>query len=289
LQGWSEIHLRDFAVANDPARLSSDAQTRFVSGMMTTKAGVLFRGSDPISLDLSSQIYLGQERSRASLEPISANIDFPAIFLVQLPRYLSHDLFRDGILSGKLSISEMLRHPKISGDLQLINGKLTGAALSATAASGRLVFNGKTASLDFANIGTHDVDLSVRGEVDFTDPEAVAIKVSAIPPIADLTPRTKIDCIAGINLMSAPQTGGGFPMIDRLNFRGSAFRSDWTVTLDENMGSPSLGALDKSSATRTFQFCGGAEPGEEMLVLGSEPRPPRLPPSSRPQKRARRR
>jgi len=285
LQGWSEMHLRDFAVGNDPAHLSSDAQTRFVSGMMTTKAGFLFHGSDPISLDLSSQIYLGQERSRAALEPISANIDFPAIFLVQLPLYLSHDLFRDGILSGKMSISETLRHPKISGDLQLINGKLIGTLLPAIVASARLAFNGKTASLDFANINTRDVDLSVRGEVDFSDLEAVAIKVSGIQPIADLTSRTEIDCIAGISLMSAPQTEAAFPMIDRLDFRGSAFRSDWTVTLRENINGQSFGALDKSDATRTFQFCRGAQPDEEMLVLGCEPRP-HFSPIVRPQKRA---
>src|SRR5437879_5446451 len=288
LQGWSEVHLRDFAVANDPPRLSSDAQTRFVSGMMTTKAGILFRASDPISLDLSSQIYLGQERRRAALGPISANIDFPAIFLVQLPRYLSHDFFRDGILSGKVLISETLRHPKISGDLQLINGKFTGTPLDATAASGRLVFNGKTASLDFANISTHDVDLSVRGEIDFSDLEAVAIKVSGIQPIIDLTPRAEIDCIAGINFMSAPQTEVAFPMIDRLDFSGSAFRSDWTVTLRENINGRSFGALDKSDATRTFQFCRGAQPDEEMLVLGCEPRP-HCSHIVRPQKRAKNR
>jgi hypothetical protein len=288
LQGWSEMHLRDFAVANDPARLSSDAQTRFASGMMTTKAGFLFRGGDPISLDLGSQIYLGHERSRAALEPISANIDLPAIFLVQLPRYLSHDLFRDGILSGKMSISETLRYPKISGDLQLINGKLIGTSLPAITASGRVAFNGKTASLDFANISTHDVDLSLRGEVDFSDPEALAVKVSGIQPMVDLTPRAKIDCIAGINFMSAPQAGTVFPMVDRLDFRGSAFRSDWRVTLSENINGRSFGALDKSDATRTFQFCRGAQPDEEMLVLGSEPRL-HFPLTVRPRKRAKHR
>lgn len=286
LQGWSEIHLRDFAVGKDPARLSGDAQTRFVSGMMTTKAGFLFRSSDPISLDLSSQIYLGQERSRAALEPISANIDLPAIFLAQLPRYLSHDLFRDGILSGKLLISETLRHPKVSGDLQLINGKLTGPPLPATAASGRLVFNGTTASLDFANINTRDVDLSVHGEVDFSDLEAVAIKVSGIQPMVDVTPRGEVDCIAGVNLLPAPQTKATFPMIDRLDFRGSAFRSDWTVTLSENINGRSFGSLDKSDATRTFPFCRGAQPDEQMLVLGCEPH---LPSTLRPKKRVRHR
>jgi hypothetical protein len=254
--------------------------------MMTTKAGFLFPGGDPISLDLSSQIYLGQERTRAALEPISANIDLPAIFLVQLPRYLSHDLFRDGILSGKLLISETLRHPKVSGDLQLINGKLTAPPLPATVASGRLVFDGKTASLDFANINTRDVDLSVHGEVDFSDLEAVAIKVSGIQPMVDVTPRGEVDCIAGINLLPVPQTKAAFPMIDRLDFRGSAFRSDWTVILSESINGRSFGSLDKSDATRTFQFCRGAQPDEQMLVLGCAPH---LPSTLRPQKRVRHR
>lgn len=60
-------------------------------------------------------------------------------------------------------------------------------------------------------------------------------------------------------------------MVDRLDFRGSAFRSDWTVTLSENINGRSFGALDKSDATRTLQFCRGAQPDEEMLVLGCEP------------------
>jgi len=88
--------------------------------------------------------------------------------------------------------------------------------------------------------------------------------------------------------MSAPQTEVAFPMIDRLDFSGSAFRSDWTVTLRENINGRSFGALDKSDATRTFQFCRGAQPDEEMLVLGCEPRP-HFSPIVRPQKPAKHR
>jgi len=56
LQGWSEMHLRDFAMAHDLSPASADAETRFVSGMMKTKAVFLFPGSDPVSVDLGTQI-----------------------------------------------------------------------------------------------------------------------------------------------------------------------------------------------------------------------------------------
>jgi hypothetical protein len=77
-------------------------------------------------------------------------------------------------------------------------------------------------------------------------------------------------------------------MIDRLDFSGSAFRSDWTVTLSEDINGRSFGEMDKSGATRTFQFCRGAQPDEEILVLGCAPRPHFLP-SVRPQKRGKHR
>jgi hypothetical protein len=272
LQGWSEMQLRDLVLAHDQLPVSSDAQMRFVSGMMKTKAAFLFRGSDPVSLDLASQIYLGQERNRAAIEPISAEFDFPAIFLAKLPRYLSRDLFGDGILSGKISVSETLRHPKISGDLQLINGKLTGMPLHAAAASGRLVFNGKSASLNFANVSTNEVDLSLRGEIDFTNLDALTINVSGSKPIVDMTPRGRIDCLGGLQLLPAPAPEMVFPGIDQLTFRGSAFRSDWMVTLNESMFGQPFGALDNRNATRTFQFCPGAQSNQEMLLLGCEPR-----------------
>jgi hypothetical protein len=61
---------------------------------------------------------------------------------------------------------------------------------------------------------------------------------------------------------------------------------DWTVTLSESINGRSFGSLDKSDATRTFQFCRGAQPDEQMLVLGCAPH---LPSTLRPQKRVRHR
>jgi hypothetical protein len=267
LQGWSELQLHDFAIPNDTRRVSGDAQTRFVSGMMNTKATVLLRNSDPILLNLNSQIYLGRERDRASLEPIAVEIDFPAIFLPQLPRYLSSDAFSDGILSGKMSISETPCHPKILGDVQLINGKFAFPGLPITRASGRLVFKGKTASLDFANLSANETDLSLHGDVDFRDPDDLSIRVSPSEPMVALSSNERVDCVSGLQLLPVPATEM-LPAVERLTFRGSAFRSDWMVRLDENMNGRPFGPLANLAATRTFQFCSDAQESEEMLLLG---------------------
>ena len=56
--------------------------------------------------------------------------------------------------------------------MQLVNGKLSassGVWFSLTEASSRIVFEGDRARLEFFNAATKDVDLSLRGEVDFKD------------------------------------------------------------------------------------------------------------------------
>src|SRR4029077_8279419 len=189
------------------------------------------------------------------------------------PHFLSHDLFSNGILSGQISISETLRHPTVSGDLELINGELlpTVTRAGANGCSGWIIFIGKSASLDVANISTRDADVSLRGEIDFTDLNALAINVSGSAPMFDMTSRTGIDCVRGIQLLSTPATETMFPKIEELTFHGSIFRPDWTVTLKESMGRQPFGGLVNPDATRTLLFCTGVQPHQETLLLGCEP------------------
>jgi hypothetical protein len=285
LQGWGEIHLRDFAMENDPARISADAQTRLTAGTMNTKAGVQFRGSDPASCDLSAPIRLGKERNSLPLQPIAANIDFPKIFLARLPRYLSRDLFRDGILSGRIAFSETLQHPKVLGDMQLTKGKLGNTPLHATETSGHLTFKGVTASIDSANLGTDDVDLPFHGEIDFQDTQAVAIRLTGLDPIIDLTPRGGPDCVAGIKVMPIPAVETPLLMIQTLEFRGSVFAPNWIVTLRESVNAEPPTVSNKADTPRIFHFCGGTQTNEQMLVLSCKPRKPPPAPTARPHKR----
>jgi hypothetical protein len=284
LQGWGELHLRDVAVPNDPARVSADAQTRLTAGTMNTKGAVQFPGCDPVSCDISSPIRLGKERNKAPPEPMAANIDFPKILLGRLPHYLSHDLFRDGILSGKLSISETLHHPKISGSLQLTKGQLGNTPLHATEASGRITFKGDTASIDSASVSAKDADLSLRGEIDFRDTENVMISLAGVRPLFALTPAGVFKCVSEITFVpfSGSQTSGA--SVDEIQLFGSLFSPDWVGALSRRRSSSTSGQIDENWP---FEFCSDHSAQHETLVFASESVRPIATP--RPRKRAKHR
>jgi hypothetical protein len=285
LQGWGETHLRDFAVENDLAPVSADVETRLTAGTVIIKAGVQFQGSDAISCDASAPIRLGKERSGGTLEAITANVSFPKIFLGGLPRYLSGDMFLDGILSGRTALSETFRHPKILGEIQLTNGKLGNTPLHATDASGHLTFKGTTASIDSANLGINDVDLSVRGEINFQDMQAVAVRLTGLEPIFDLTPRGGTDCVSGVDVMPVQAADVPLSVIQTLEFRGPVFAANWIVALSESVNGEPATASNKTDTPRTFHFCPGAEANQQTLVLGCQPRKPLPTPTPHPRKR----
>jgi hypothetical protein len=270
LQGWSEMHLHGFAISDDPVRCSANARTRLASGKLSAKADVTFPGCDPISLDLTSQILLGKERSRATLEPISAQLDFQTLLLARLPRYITHDWLRAGILTGKLTLGQTLSHPAISGDLQLIDGKLGETPLHASDVSGRLAFHGQTASLDFAHLITGNADLFLHGKIDFRDPENVSIHLNGIEPVLNLMPAEGGNCVDGLQLLPAPSGETTFPEIDQIELHGSIFRPNWFLTWTESLNGHPFGAMDQAGASRIFRLC--SEKGSRTLLLGGETR-----------------
>ena len=286
LQGSAEGHLRNFFFAGDPARLFADAEIQFSSGTMHLKTAATASGSDPVRFDGSLAVRLGKQRDLISDQPISATLDFPAIFLARLPHFLSHDLFREGILSGRLSMSETLRHPRMAGDLQLIEGKLGPRDLPMTEASGKLSFHGTNASIDFADVRTEDVDLSLQGGADFQNTDAVEINISGVGPVLDLTPREVAGCVGGIQLLPAPPSEISLPAIDEINLRGNALTGDWTIALSESRNGQSFGATDGANVIRIFRLCSSDQAEQEVLALGCEPR--RMPGIQR-RKRARHR
>src|SRR5205085_4158138 len=63
-----------------------------------------------------------------------------------LPRYITRLMFVDGLLTGRLVVSDSLRHPQIRGFTHVIDARLLGGASLSTA----VTFAGQTATVDFA-------------------------------------------------------------------------------------------------------------------------------------------
>ncbi len=288
LQGWADLHVRDLATANDAARLSGDAEVRFSSGTLNAKASAQCTGSSPITAEASLPVRLAA-RGTAGAEPFSADLNFPAVFLNRLPRYLSHDVFRDGILSGRLQMSQSLLHPAITGDCQLTNGKLGVTPLHLTEASGRLAFKGQTASIDFLNLGNAEIALSLHGELGFADLDALDLELTPNQALVDLTPRRGGDCVSEVKVTPLPTEQPIVARIDRVAFRGGLLGKPWTIALADHQAAPASRPAEAAAATRSFPWCAGGSGEGSILILGSEPQPRPKPEPSRPRRKSKRR
>ena len=242
------------------------------SSQWNTRGVIELPGSSPISFTANFPLPIGTTWTAFQMSPLSVSLDFPAILLATAPHFFHADILQDGILSGNISLSETLQHPRIAGDMQLVNGKVTASSNSlfnVTGASTRIMFDGNRASLEFLNVATKDVDLALRGEIDFEDTNDVTIRIAGATPIFDLMSRP-VDCVNKIEIVPAALPLA--PAATELEFRGAFFESDWNVSLKEEIGSQFSDVLLPDSALREFPLCFGTGPEAKTLLLGAIPR-----------------
>ena len=254
--------------------IPADVQATIDSGKWDVRGLIHMPKSSPISFTANFPLRIGTDWNAFRISPLNVTLNFPSIFLAKAPQFFHPQIFSDGILSGNISLSETLQHPHIDGDVQLMNGKLSGdgaGSVNLTEASGRIVFEGNRASIEFLNAATRDTDLSLRGEIDFQDTKKVTVKIDGAMPIFDLTPHP-IDCMGKIEFASVPFSLA--PAIAELQFSGALFQPNWTMGLKERTIAQSSDISDPNGVTREFPLCfSGASSERATLLLGSLPRP----------------
>jgi hypothetical protein len=255
---------------NNIKPVPADIQVKIDSSNWDARGTISLPDSSSINFTARFPFPIGTNWNAFLTFPLDVTLDFPSIFLANAPQFFHPEIFRDGILSGKLSLSDTLRHPRILGDVQLLNGRLENTSLNLTEASGRVTFDGFRASLDFFNAATKDFDLSFRGDIDFHDTNDLTVRIAASVPIFDLRPRT-IDCVNKIEIESVAETLA--PVISALELHGGLFRSDWTMNLKEPIGIQSNGALTLNETARKFSLCLETGVDKKPFVLGAHPRP----------------
>jgi hypothetical protein len=256
--------------------------TKISSGWWDTKAAFTLPGSSPVDLAAKFSLKIGQDWKTFLASPLEATIQFPAVVLASAPQFMHPAIFNEGILSGTISLSQNLEHPNITGEVQLLNGVLQGAPLDLTHASGRLTFSGDRGTLEFLNAATKDVDLSLKGEVDFRNSQDVAVRISSATPIFDTSTNIQ-DCVRRIEIVPVEVTLA--PTIEQIEFRGDLFGNSWKVALKEN-GTASTATI-ANQITREFHFCAETAAQGEALNVGLRPRPQLSPPRARKQGRRR--
>jgi hypothetical protein len=260
------------APGQKPAAVPVELQATIDSSRWDTQGFIHLPKSSPINFTATFALPIGTTWAAFQMAPVNISFDFPAIFLATAPRLLRSGNLEDGILSGNISFSETLQHPRLAGEVQLVNGKLSSGGdslLDAKEVSGRMIFEGTEASLGFLNIATKDVDLSLRGEIDFDDIYDVTIKLAGATPIFDLTSRP-IDCVDKIEIVAAALPLA--PAATELEFRGALFQSGWSVSLKEEVASqPSMVPMPDTTIRR-FPICRETGPEQQTLSLGALPR-----------------
>jgi hypothetical protein len=252
--------------------IPADVQVTIISNRWDACGVIRVPDSSPINFTVNFPWRIGTDWSAFQLSPLSVTVDFPAIFLGKTPQLFHPEIFQDGILSGSISLSQTLQHPRIVGDVQLVNGRLsdsTGAWFNLTEASSRIVFEGDRAGLEFFNAATKDVDVLIRGEIDFKDTSEITINITGATPIFDLTAHL-IDCVNKIQI--APAALPLAPAVGELEVRGGLFQSPWTISLHEDGSTPLFGVSNPAGLARNFPLCLGTGPEEKTLVLGAVPR-----------------
>jgi len=260
LQGNNEIHFRDFVLDGSPG-LIADVETRLALGMANFKAKAIARGSDPVKIECTLPLQLEKRDAEYALSsdgPLSASLNFPAIVLAKLPRYLSPGVFTRGILSGNIAIADSVHHPLITGTANLVDGQfLRGSTLSAG-----VTFKGRDATIDFVHLGEPPaLDVSAKGELDFSDLDNVRLRVFPTATIL-ATALAAEDCVSSIEFF--PGASGILParQIQELAFSGSAFSRSFTISF------PSPNDVDPP---QEFPFCPDGASGRMTLTLQISP------------------
>ena len=284
LDVWCE-DLRDYILSfrespgQNAGPIPVELQATIESSHWDTRGMIHLPKSSSISFTANFPLPIGTTWSGFQMSPLKVSLDFPAIFVGAAPQFFHSNVLQDGILSGKVSLSETLQHPHIAGDLQLVNGKLSASSNSLfnlMGASTRIIFDGNRASLEFLNVATKDVDLALRGEIDFEDTSHVVIRIAGATPIFDLMSRP-VDCVNKIEIVPAALPLA--PASTELEFRGAPLQSEWSVALKEDFSSRFADVSLPDSAAREFPLCFGTGPEEKTLLLGALPRPEAAPPA----------
>jgi hypothetical protein len=246
-------------------------QATIDSSQWDTRGVIHLPKSSPLSFTANFPLPIGMTWSAFQMSPINVWLDFPAVFLAAVPQLLHSNMLEDGILSGNISLSETLERPHIVGEVQLVNGKLASSDyfFNAIGASTLAIFDGNHASLEFLNLATREVDLALRGEIDFENTKRVVVRIAAATPLFDLMSRP-VDCVNKIEITPTALPLG--PAVRELEFRGPLLETGWSVSLKEEIDGQFSIAPMPDFAERVFPVCFGAGPEEKALLLGAIPR-----------------
>jgi hypothetical protein len=254
--------------AGAKAAIPVQLNIQVVASAWDTKASFTLPGSSPVELSAKFPLKLSEGWKTFLASPIEASLRFPTVVIASAPQLLHPAVFNEGILSGSISLTQNLERPNITGEIQLVNGVLQNAPLDLTHVSGRMIFAGDRATLEFLNATTKDVDLSLKADVDLHSTNDVIATISTTSQVFDATTSVQ-DCVRGIQISPIDVTLA--PIVREVELRGDLFGNNWKFGLKELAISSATATINPLD--REFHVCSGASPQGEVFTFAVHPRP----------------
>ena len=117
-------------------------------------------------------------------------------------------------------------------------------------------------------MATKDVEVALRGEIDFEEINAVVVRITGATPLFDLISRP-VDCINKIEIV--PVALPLAPAATELEFRGGLSEPGWSVSLKEQNAIQLFTSAPPEVTTRVFPLCFETGSEEKPLSLGAVP------------------
>ncbi|HLW35579.1 MAG TPA: hypothetical protein VKS98_07960 [Chthoniobacterales bacterium] len=257
-------------------------EAKISSGQWDAHAAFTLPGSSQVDVTAKFPLKLGEDWKAFLASPLDAQINFPTVVLASAPQVFHPAMFSEGIVSGAISWSQTLQHPHVSGDVQLVNAKLQNGPLDLTQASARISFDGDHGKIEFLNAATNDVEVSLRGDIDFHDLAQTKIDIFPSVPVFELTTPPG-SCVNRINLQPIGITLA--PIISQIELQGSVFDGGWAMT-SRPTAIGEHGDPIPSDATKV-PLCFGDKPAQTSFTFGLHPKPSPTP--AKPAKKKKRR
>ena len=127
------------------------------------------------------------------------------------------------------------------------------------------MFQGKSATISFANIDLTDAKLPFDGAIDFNDTSNISVKLFPESRVYRLDLTAAGQCVSGANIFSARRNDWDtsvFAQLEEVDLHGGFGSTPWTITLVQY--GREQANISKTRFSQTFSLC---KSGGEILQL----------------------
>ncbi len=211
-----------------------NARERKIGGHLTATGSALTLFKAPIDL-LTARINVKLTQLEIEELKLERGKDF---LNAQGEIDMSHEHgFRGTLALSVRSLSDYAPNPLLSSSLGL-----------------RLIFQGRTASIDSLQVHDGPIEIAFNGTIDFTDLQNVGITLVPSQVLFDLSWLSAVDCVNALQFFPAGNAAEPLSAIEKIDLHGDARSGHWSVALKKDAGADEEDAICVAPAGRSLKI-----------------------------------